>query len=292
MTTRTLPGFTLITPTTIEEAVSILDRYRERAKILAGGTDTLVLMKKRMASPQALITLGSVKGLSLIKYDKNGLTLGPLTTIRDIETSKTIGDEYPLLAEAARSFGTVQIQNVATVGGNICNASPAGDMILPLLAMDAEVDALGTGGRRTIRLRDFFAGPGESVINANEILVEIRARPLPRGYGSSFIKISRTAEDLSKVSAATILSVANGRFRDVRLSLGSVAPTPIRAIEAENFLEGKETSSSVIDEAAVMACNGITPITDSRSTAKYRGEITRVIIKRAIMKALERVGGK
>jgi carbon-monoxide dehydrogenase medium subunit len=292
MTTRILPGFTLITPTTIEEAVSILDRYGERAKIFAGGTDTLVLMKKRMVSPQALIRLGSVKGLNLIKSDKNGLTLGPLTTVRDIETSKTIRDKYSLLAEAAESFGTVQIQNMATLGGNICTASPAGDMILPLLAMDADIDVLGTKGRRTIRLRDFFVGPGKTVMSADEILVEIRVRPLPRGNGSSFIKVSRTMEDLSKVSVATILSVADRRFGDVRIALGSVAPKPIRAIEAEGFLEGKGTSRSVIDEAAVLACDGIAPITDDRSTAEYRGEVTRVIIKRAIAKALERVGGK
>ena len=292
MTTRTLPGFTFITPTTIEEAVSFLDRYREKARILAGGTDTLVLMKKGVASPEALITLGNVKGLDRIKYDKNGLTMGPLTTIRDVETSETIRDKYPLLAEAARSFGTVQIQNMATLGGNICTASPAGDMILPLLAMDADIDALGNKGRRTIGLRDFFTGPGKTVMSADEILVEIRVRPLPRGNGSSFIKIGRTMEDLSKVSVSTILSVANNRFRDVRIALGSVAPTPIRAIEAEGFLEDKATSSSVIDKAAVLACNGIAPITDDRSTAQYRMEITRVIVKRAIVKALERVGGK
>jgi carbon-monoxide dehydrogenase medium subunit len=292
MTTRTLPGFTFITPTTIEEAVSFLDRYREKARILAGGTDTLVLMKKGVASPEALITLGNVKGLDRIKYDKNGLTMGPLTTIRDMETSETIRDKYPLLAEAARSFGTVQIQNMATVGGNICNASPAGDMIPPLLVMDAETDLVGNGGRRTIKLRDFFTGPGESVMKSNEILVELRALPLPSECGSCFVKIGRTAEDLSKVSVAVILSVAQGRIKDARLSLGSVAPTPIRALEAESFLEGKETSGSVIDKAATMVCNGIAPITDCRSTAEYRREITRVIIKRAITKALERVGGK
>lgn len=289
MTTRILPSFTLILPASIEETIKLVAEYRGKAKILAGGTDVLVLMKNGMIAPKALIKIGKVKELHFIKCSlKKGLRLGPLATIRDIERSAKIGDMYPLMVEAARAFGNIQIQNMATVGGNICNASPAGDMIIPLLAMNAEIELMASGRKKTLKLMEFFSGPGKSVLKPNEILVGIKARPLSQRYGSCFIKISRTAEDLSKISVATVLTVRNTKFRDVRLSLGSVAPTPIKAVNTENYLEGREVSEKVIDEAVAIACNEIKPISDNRSTAKYRKEVAGVVIKRAIKKALDR----
>ena len=289
MTTRILPSFTLILPTSIEETIKLVAEYRGKAKILAGGTDVLVLMKNGMIAPKVLIKIGKVKELHFIKCSlKKGLRLGPLATIRDIERSAKIGDMYPLMVEAARAFGNIQIQNMATVGGNICNASPAGDMIIPLLAMNAEIELMASGRKKTLKLMEFFSGPGKSVLKPNEILVGIKALPLSQRYGSCFIKISRTAEDLSKISVATVLTVRNTKFRDVRLSLGSVAPTPIKAVNTENYLEGREVSEKVIDEAVAIACNEIKPISDNRSTAKYRKEVAGVVIKRAIKKALDR----
>jgi CO/xanthine dehydrogenase FAD-binding subunit len=161
-------------------------------------------------------------------------------------------------------------------------------MIIPLLAMNAEIDLMASAKKRTIKLTEFFTGPRKCALRPNEILVGIKAAPLSKRYGSCFIKISRTAEDLSKVSVATALTVRNKKFKDVRLSLGSVAPTPIKAFNAENYLEGREISERVIDEAVKIACSEIKPISDNRSTAKYRKEVAGVVIKCAIKKALDR----
>ncbi len=290
MTTRVLPSFTLFTPTTIEEAVSIIQKNLDEARILAGGSDILVQMKKRLITPKYLIKINKITNLSFINYEDNkGLSLGPLTTIREIENSSVIKQKYQLLSEAASTFATVQIQNMATIGGNLCNASPAADMAPPLLVMDAEVSVTGIEGKRTIKLEDFFIGPGRSVIKPYEILTEVKASPLPKDAGSSFLKIGRTAEDLSKVNVACVVSVKNNKFADVKVSLGAVAPTPIRAKKLESFLIGKEVSDAIIYDAAVIASKEIDPITDIRSTAVYRREVTKVLVKRAIKTALERV---
>lgn len=289
MTTRIIPSFNLYTPTTIKEARVLVDKYRGRAKVLAGGTDLLVAMKKGLLSPQFVIKITRIKELRFIKYDKmKGLSLGPLTNIAEIEKSKTIGRKYELLADAAKSFGTVQIQNMATIGGNICNASPGGDMIIALLAMNAKLVLMGSKGKRTVWLKEFLLAPGKSLMKTNEILVEIRAELLPEKSASRFIKIGRSAESLSKVSVGVIVCLEKNKFKDVRVSLGAVAPTPVRAFEVEEYLKGKEATNSVIDEAATLISKEIRPITDIRSTAAYRGKVTRVYVKRAIMEALER----
>ncbi len=289
MSTRVLPNFSLIMPTTIREAIKLAHEYRGKAKIFAGGTDVLVSMKNGLIETETLIKLGKIKELDFIKYNaENGLTLGSLTTIHNIETFAEIKKKYPLMVDAASKFANIQILNMATVGGNVCNASPAGDMLPPLLSMNASIDLVSIKGKRTIKLIDFYTGPGECVMESNEILAGIKAPPLPEGYGSSFIKISRTAEDLSKVSAAVVLMEKEGKFTDVRLSLGAVAPTPIRVADAEEFLEGREIKESVINKAITIACNSIKPISDLRSTAAYRKEVAGIAIKRAIKKALER----
>ena len=289
MTTRILPSFTLILPTSIEETIKLVAEYRGKAKILAGGTDVLVAMKGGSLAPQTLIKFGKMKALSFIKGSiKNGLALGPLVTIREIETSAKIKIMYPLMIDAASRFANVQIQNMATVGGNICNASPAGDMLPPLLSMNAEIELASINDKRTIKLKDFYTGPGKSVMKADEILTRITTPPLPKGSGSGFVKISRTADDLSKVSVAVVLVEKKGRFKDVRLALGAVAPTPIRAVAAEAFLEDQVITDAVIDQAVTIACEAIKPISDLRSTANYRKHVAGIAIQRAIKKALER----
>jgi carbon-monoxide dehydrogenase medium subunit len=290
MTTRVLPSFKLFTPTTIEEAVSIIQEYQGVSKILAGGTDILVIMKKRLINPNYLINISKIPNLSFIKYDrKKGLSIGPMTTIREIEKSRVIKKEYRLISEAASTFATIQIQNMATIGGNLCNASPAADLAPPLLVVDAEVDLIGIEGEKNVKLEDFFIGPGKSVIKPDEILTEIRAGALPKDAGSCFIKVGRTAEDLSKVNIATILSIRNNKFSDVKVSLGAVAPIPIRAKKLESFLIGKNVSDKTIDEAAVIASEEVKPITDIRSTAEYRRKVVKVLVKRSIKTALDRV---
>jgi len=177
---------------------------------------------------------------------------------------------------------------MGTMGGNICNASPAGDMIPPLLSMNAKVELASEEATRTVDLDKFYLGPGKTVMKSGELLKRIVAPPLPSGYGTSFVKICRTAEDLAKVSVATVLTQKDGRLADVRISLGAVAPTVIRATELEAYLDGKIFSDEVIEHTMALARDAISPISDLRSSAEYRKAVTGVAVKRSILQALQR----
>jgi len=289
MSTRVLPDFSLVTPTTLQEAIVFADNYQQLAQFIAGGTDLIVNMKSGSSDPGSLIQIGALDELYFLDYNENaGLKLGPLTTVKDIEASPIFKRIYPLFVDAANVFANVQLLNMATIGGNICNASPAGDLIPPLMSINAEVELLSVSGTRTVGLVDFFKGPGKTVMKDNEILGSINAPPLSADYGSSFVRISRTAEDLAKVSASVVLKEDDGKFKDVRISLGAVAPTVIRIFEAEEFLEGRSIDDEVIERAAAIACETITPISDLRSTAAYRKQVTGYATIQAIKKSLKR----
>ncbi len=289
MSTRVLPGFTFFSPETLQETLALAGEHGDKARILAGGTDVLVDMKSGRMTADTVISIDRLSELNFIRYsDKDGLELGPLTTVRSLEKSGDISNRYPLLKDAASQFASVQVVNMATLGGNICNASPAGDLLPPLMAMNTELDLASADGNRTVKLTDFYSGPGACDIKPGEIVVRAKAPALPEGYGSSFVRFSRTAEDLAKVSVAALLSMDDGKFRDVRLSLGAVAPVPLRAFAVEAFLEGRDVSNDTIDEAARIALEAISPITDLRSTAAYRMDLTSVAVKRAITNALAR----
>lgn len=290
MTTRALRHFEYLAPGTLEDAISMLAKYKERAKILAGGTDLLVSMKRGEINPECLIYLGGIPGTDYIRYDrKEGLRIGALTTIRAIEKSPIIQQRYPILSEAAYTFGTIQVKNMATIGGNLCNASPAADMALPLLVLSAQVKAVGTDGERIIPIDGFFKGPGQSVLKSSEILLEIQVPPSPAKTGTAFLKIGRTAEDLAKVGVAVSLAVEDDVCHDVKISLGAVAPTPLRAKKAEEMLKGKKLDAELVERAAEVAADEIMPITDLRSTSDYRREVSKVLVRRALGKAMERL---
>jgi len=289
MSTRVLPNFNLIVPESVSEALKIVDEYKGNAQIIAGGTDVVISMKVGSLKPKNLIKIDRLEDLKFLKFSsENGLSMGPLTSLHQLESFEEIKKNYTMIIDSAILFANVQILNMATIGGNICNASPAGDMLTPLLAMKAELDLLSVDGKRTVKMDDFYTGPGKTVMKSNEILVEIRTPALSDHYGTSFVKFCRTAEDLSKVSVATVLTEEGGLFKDVRLALGAVAPTPFRVKEAEDFLEGRVVSNENIEQAAAISCSTIKPISDLRSSATYRKDVTGVAVKRAIKQALER----
>lgn len=291
MSTRVLPGFRLIVPSTVDEAVEVKREYRDNARIIAGGTDVLVEMKTASSRPETLIKIGRLLELDFMTYEiDEGLTMGALISIRAIEKSALLKQHFQLMVDAARMFANVQILNVGTIGGNICNASPAGDFLPCLQAMNAEIELRSSHARRSVSLVDFFTGPRKSQIKSDEIAVAIKAPPMLPEYGSAFVRFTRTAEDLAKVSAAVVLTTSKKRFQDVRISLGSVAPTPIRVFESEAYLEGREVGEETIKAAAEIARSAISPITDLRSTKAYRTDITGVAVRRAIELALERRG--
>jgi len=291
LTSRILPGFEYFTPKSLEEASSLLAQYGQKSSILAGGTDLLVQMKSRQKTPKYVLDIKRIPGLNRIECDETmGLRIGSLATIHDIETSEIIQKKFPIILEAARTFGSVQVRNMATLGGNLCNASPAADMAPPLLVLDAKVQAMGRRGERTVSLDGFFLGPSKTILEKDEILTEIQVPDLPPNTGTAFFKIGRVKSDLAKVNVAVALVIKEGDFcEEARIALGAVAPTPIRARRTEKALRGRRIDGETMNEAAEAVDTEIEPITDVRSTAEYRREVSKVLVKHGIQKSLERV---
>jgi len=247
-------------------------------------------MKRRKISPECLIFLGGIPNIDYIQYDeKKGLRIGTLATIQTIEKSPIIQQKYPILSEATQTFGTTQVKNMATIGGNLCNASPAADLAPPLLVLDAQMKVVGIEGERILPIDSFFIAPGRTALKSTEMLIEIQVPPLPDKTGTAFLKVGRTAEDLAKVSVAVMLTIEDGICHNVKISLGAVAPTPLRAKKAEEVLRDKKLTTQLVEKAATVAADQTAPITDLRSTAEYRREISRVLVKRAIERIINRL---
>jgi carbon-monoxide dehydrogenase medium subunit len=221
---------------------------------------------------------------------ESGLHVGAATTIRTLEKSDIITKQYPLLVDTVKSFGSVQVRNMATLGGNICNASPGADFATPLLALGTQVKIVGPKGARTVTLDRFFTGPDQCVLESHELLTEFHIpAPKPR-TGSAFIKIGRVAVDLSKVNAAAVLTTKDGVCEDVSIAMGATAPTPMRAKNAEATLKGQKITDKIIDVATQTASDESKPRTSLRSTAEYKRKAIKALVKRCLKLALNRGG--
>lgn len=285
--TKTLKEFKYFSPKTVAEVVSILEELDGRVKILAGGTDLLPLMKLRVLAPEYVVNIKNVAGLDYIQDEGKRLRIGALTTISTIAQSDLIKQKCFSLYEATRTFATPQIRNMATVGGNICRSSPGADMIPPLMTFGAEVNLVGPRGERMVLLENFFTGPGENVLDReiiNEIVVPVQGDQ----YGTAFKKLTRASADLAKVNCAVKITVSGGRCDDIRIALGAVAATPIRARNAEQVIRDQEISDEVIESTAQKVTEEVAPITDVRSTAKYRALVSKVLVARLIKQAIVR----
>lgn len=275
---------------TLRQAISMLQRHGENARIVAGSTDFLVRWRQGVWNPDHVINIQRVSGLGRITYSaRNGLRIGALVTIRTLELHPAVRRRYPALAAAAASFAGVQVRNLATVGGNICNASPSGDTIPALLVFGAECRAVGPNGERGVPLDQFFTGPGRTVLQHGELLTEVRLPPPPRNTGSHYIKHSpRGAMDIATVGVASMVSLdgRSGPCSEVRVALGSVAPTPVRAYAAEDILRGQGIDNQLIQTAAAAAQDGVRPIDDIRGSAVHRREIVGVLTRRTLQQAL------
>lgn len=285
-----LPRFEYLKPCTIEEACSLLAQHNGKAKILAGGTDLLVKMKERKLKPQYLIGLKGIPALDCLEYhEATGLRIGALTTLGTVARSLLVQEKYPILASAISKMATAQIRNLATVGGNLCNAAPSADTAPPLICLGAKVKLASQKGDRTIALEDFFQGPGLPILRAGEILTEIQVPHPPPHSAGVYQKLSRTAVDLAIVGVAAFIRVDARKksCAEARIALGAVAPTPIRAKEAEAILQGKKINKSLIEQAAQLAAGASCCISDVRASAAYRTEMVRVLTRRAIEQAWE-----
>ena len=287
---RRLPNFQYLRPKTIQEACSLLSQYKGEARIITGGTDLLPKMRLREAVPEYVVGLKGIPKLDYIDYDEaNGLRFGALTTINAIETSHIIRDKFPVLSQAASVMASAQIRHLATVIGNLCSAVPSADMAPGLIVLGANLKITSTRGERTIAVEDFFTAPGESVLAPDELVVEVQVPNPPAHSGMVYIKHTvRAAMDLAIVGVAALIALQNGVCREVKICLGAVAPTPIRATKAETMLMGKPFSAELVKQAAETASDEARPISDIRSSAEYRSEIVRVLTRRALNQAREK----
>lgn len=284
--------FEYLEPRTVEDAIALLSEHGEQARIMAGGTDLVVQMKMERRNPAYVISISKIPGLAGIA-ERNGVDIGAATTIRKVHKSALVRDRYTALSEASNWFSTIQIMVMGTIGGNLCNASPAADTAPPLLCFDAQLTLASHSGRRTIAIQEFFLGPGKTALRTDELLVNIHLPPVADHTGSAFAKIARVVADISKTCAAVKLErdPRGDIVRDCRIALGSVAPTPIRAREAEAALVGQPFSAKLVDRAAEIASNEIRPITDVRSTDEYRKSVSAVIVRDALRTSWARAGG-
>lgn len=285
---RIIPfSFEYHNPKTIEETFGLLDKYGEKARLLAGGTDLLVKMKQRLEEPRHLINLKKIRNLDEIEEREDHVHIGALTRLRSIERSRIIKNKLPILQAAVCGIGSVQIRNMGTIGGNICNASPSADASLALLALDALVELAGSDGCRKLPIEDFFVGPGKTALGKREIMIGILIPSQAENEGCAFIKVGRTHLDLATVSIATVLSLRGNIIDSCRIAIGAAAPKSIRAKSSESFLKGKEPSDENFEHAAEMVSKTIKPITDVRSTAEYRRLASKGLTKEALSKAAE-----
>jgi len=281
--------FDYCAPKGLEEVLDVFAEYGERARALAGGTDLILFMEKGRLKPDLVVEIPSCPPFVGIEVTNSHIRIGSRTTMRELETSPLIREKISILAEAASKVGSLQIRNLATIGGNICTASPAGDTLPALLVLDASVKLVSKSGERLVPLREFFFGPGETVRQPNELLTEVIV-PLPSSHsGYSFYKLSvRRYMDIAIVNVAAFVAVnGDGFITDAKIALGSVAPTPIRAYEAEERLKGNTINDILLDEIGKLAQDASSPITDQRGTAEYRRIMVYRLTKRVVKEAYE-----
>lgn len=284
-----LPDFTHFAPATLQDASALLLRYREQARVLAGGTDILVKMKHRRAVPRYLVNIKKIPGLDYIRYDEGeGLRIGALTAIETIKGSAVVRKKYPILHDAASCVGTVEIRNCGTLAGNICNASPAAETVPGLILLGARLRVVKTNAQRIVPLEEFFLGPGRTVLEHGELVAEILISDPAPETGGAYDKFSLRRMDLAVVAAAAMLRVEDGLARGVKIMLGSVAPTAMRAKDAETLLEGRAPGEELIEEAGRAAAGESRPIADLFGTVEQKRNMVAVLTSRVLRHALDR----
>lgn len=283
-----LKSFEYFEPDTVQEVVQTLFKYSDKAKLIAGGIDLVPRIRKRELKPEYMISLQRIPELDYIKGNGTSLIFGALTSLRSLELSPLVQKDYMLLYEAVHQIASVQVKTTGTAVGNLCVATPASDVAVALLALSAKLKIVSPSGERTVPIENFFVGVNKTILEQDEIVTEVLLPSPQVGLGGVFMKLTRTAADVAKVNAAVVLVVNDNTIRDAKIALGSVAATVIRAKKAEKILTGRSPEPSVIVEAAEAAANETKPITDIRSTAEYRKEITKILVRRAIEKASER----
>jgi carbon-monoxide dehydrogenase medium subunit len=279
--------FDYIAPTTVHEAVAALVKGGRDTRVMAGGTDLIVKIRHRMLFPKCIVNLKRIAGLDAITDDKkNGLTIGATALLADVAAHKGIRRHYPTVAEAAGATANVQVRNMGTVVGNLCNASPSADNAPTLMAMAATVDIAGPTGSRSVLLDQFFQGPGITALKAGEIVTAVRVPPPVAGSGTAYHSLSQRGKlDCSAVGVGTMVILNGNHCTDARIIVGACAPVPMRTRAAEKMLIGKKMTDTLIRQAAQKASEETSPITDVRASAPYRWKMVSVLTIRALADA-------
>jgi carbon-monoxide dehydrogenase medium subunit len=283
--------FELALPESLDDCLRLLAQRGPETKLLAGGTDLLPQMKNSVVMPKRVIDLSGVARVKILECDAKGLRIGAAVPARQVEQDPRVRNAYAAVAESAALLGSVQVRNLATVGGNICNAAPSADMAPPLVALEAQAVIAGPKGERRVPLSDFFTGVRKTVVGPDELLVEIFVpAPGPHSGGCYIRHTPRRELDIAVVGVASQVTMANGVCAKARISLAAVAPTPVRATAAEAALEGKPLTPELIERAADLAGQAAKPISDQRGSADFRRHLVRILTRRTLTTALARAG--
>ncbi|MGE5414024.1 MAG: FAD binding domain-containing protein [Syntrophomonadaceae bacterium] len=286
------PSFDYHSPKTLSEAIGLLSKYGEGAKVLSGGQSLLPLLKLRLGSAAHLVDIGRIPGLEDIEENGGYLKIGGRVRESDLEHSDVVRKKYPILADTAAVIADPLVRNMATVGGNLAHGDPANDHPATMLALGATVVATGPKGERTIPIDQFFTGLFETALTHDEILTEIRVpAPAPRS-GGAYVKLERKVGDFATAGAAVHLTLgAGGEVARAGIGLTNAGMTPIRASAAEKFLQGKKPDDATLAQAARLAADATDPSPDRRGSVEYKKEMARVLTARALKRAAARAQG-
>ena len=286
-------AFEYHTPGSISEATALLARLGDDAKVLSGGQSLIPLMKLRLSSPRHVVDINGIRGLDGLREADGFLRIGALTRESDLEASEIVRTRYPLLHDTCKVIADPLVRNLATVGGNLAHADPANDHPATMLALGAEVVAVGTKGERKIPIGSFFTGPFATALRPDEILVEIRIPVSAARSGGAYLKLERKVGDFATAAVAVhVVLSASGTCDQVGIGLTNVGLTPIKATQAEAALKGKKPDDATIKQAAELAAAAAQPSDDLRGSVEYKKDLVRVLTARALRRAVERAEGR
>ncbi|MGB6063567.1 MAG: xanthine dehydrogenase family protein subunit M [Desulfomonilaceae bacterium] len=286
-----LPKFDYHEPSTLEEALHLLSEFGGNAKVLAGGTDLLVRMKLKIDKPVHVISIARVPGMdAIIPRNSHGVTIGAAVTAASLSRHELMADRFTPLSLAAGKLGAPMIRNRATIGGNLVNGRPAADLPPACMVLNATVKLKSASAEREVPVSDFFRGPGDTLIEPNELMVSVNIETPPPWSGGSYIKLgARKTLEISMVNVATMITLQapDGPIVDARIALGAVAPTPVRAFAAEEFLVGQYPTEELFKKAGEVGVGMCSPITDHRGTMEYRCMMIEVLTRKSLQASLE-----
>ncbi len=283
-----MKSFDYAKPSSLDEAISLYGEYKDRARLLLGGTDLVVMLNDGVITPDMVIDLKGIDELKKLEINGDFLHIGAAVTFSELIDSELVREKFPIIWESARTVASTGVRNRATLIGNICSAVPSADSAPSLLVRDAVVIIASSNGEREVSIGDFFKGPRKTVVKPGEIVKEIKVPVITKKFGGSYIKLGRyDGEDLAQTGVATLAL----EDKTYKVAFCAVAPTPVRATEVEEFLKGKEITDEVIEEAIPIALKAISPISDVRASREYRLHASGVIFKRSLKAAVSRMNG-